>query len=515
MQLLNMLLMCAMACVWLPAAYAADSQQGAAGQAAEAIVLTLNERVAVVRNAEVTLDAPPVLVRDTTMVPLRFIGESLGAKIAWDAATKNITLTNGTDRIALKLDQTYATINGKRVLLEQPAVLMGDTTMVPLRFIAEAIKLDVAFDADRQSITLTGQGTGSGPSPRKKLGQPTVENLTQQLVQYKGGTHLINNRLTYEVTAQSEILSIAAADANQVYILKKIVSGSNAYQLLKWNGKDGTIAPEAAFDFDEKLSFDYLDRYNLKSSMDYRYIVPQKLYYDDASRKLYLQAAPTKAGFESDLSTVIYEISPNVKMVTYFVSKNTNDESHNFFAAAGDNAFYYGDLSTGKLCRAKAGERCEPFSSFSSERGNNKLTAAVRGDEAFVFDPAQQRLSKVTPNGLEDVVRLNVDRIRSAASRNGLFYVANDRYIYELNTEGKLTEYVDLQKVVYKRGVFNPVTKRYDTMDAPDSFSRTRLSVPGVIEWTPESILSADASGNLVMYDSKSSAVRKINVYPE
>jgi len=41
----------------------------------------------------VTLETPPIIINGRTLVPLRFIGEELGAKVDWNSKTQTITLT--------------------------------------------------------------------------------------------------------------------------------------------------------------------------------------------------------------------------------------------------------------------------------------------------------------------------------------------------------------------------------------------------------------------------------------
>lgn len=62
------------------------------------VIVTLGSNVAIIDGKPINLDAPPVIVKGKTMVPLRFIGEAFGAKVDWDNATKSATLTlNTTD----------------------------------------------------------------------------------------------------------------------------------------------------------------------------------------------------------------------------------------------------------------------------------------------------------------------------------------------------------------------------------------------------------------------------------
>lgn len=57
------------------------------------IELAQGSNTATVNGNTVTLDAAPIIVNDTTMLPIRFIAESFGATVEWEEATKKVTIT--------------------------------------------------------------------------------------------------------------------------------------------------------------------------------------------------------------------------------------------------------------------------------------------------------------------------------------------------------------------------------------------------------------------------------------
>ena len=58
------------------------------------IVLTIGSRTAYVNGTTIILDSPPFIGEDgRTMVPVRFIADTMGADIGWDAATLTVTIT--------------------------------------------------------------------------------------------------------------------------------------------------------------------------------------------------------------------------------------------------------------------------------------------------------------------------------------------------------------------------------------------------------------------------------------
>lgn len=74
--------------------------------------LKLNEQIVTVNGQNQTLPVPPTLMNNVTMVPLRFIAESLGVTVGWDEITRVITLTTAKTKISLAIDSKDAVING-------------------------------------------------------------------------------------------------------------------------------------------------------------------------------------------------------------------------------------------------------------------------------------------------------------------------------------------------------------------------------------------------------------------
>jgi len=87
----------------------------------------------------------PILHNDRTLVPLRFVTESFGADVDWDAQTQTATITLGRN-------VTTITIGQLQDGMDVPAMLIDGRTMVPLRFIAEQFGAEVDFDPERRVV---------------------------------------------------------------------------------------------------------------------------------------------------------------------------------------------------------------------------------------------------------------------------------------------------------------------------------------------------------------------------
>ncbi|MCZ8519780.1 MULTISPECIES: copper amine oxidase N-terminal domain-containing protein [Paenibacillus] len=117
------------------------------------IALTLDSRLAAVDEVEQTLEVAPFTLEGRTMVPIRFIGEALGAKVDWNASDRRVTLAKEGVLVELVIDGKNAKVNGEEVLLDAPAVIRDGITLVPVRFVSESMKMKVFFDNGEILIT--------------------------------------------------------------------------------------------------------------------------------------------------------------------------------------------------------------------------------------------------------------------------------------------------------------------------------------------------------------------------
>jgi hypothetical protein len=120
-------------------------------------------RVALVDGELIFLDTVPVLVDDTSVVPLRFIAESLKATVFYQAKTQEIDVIFGSDDITLWINKPIAQIESIRksdkkfrvLILDVSPYIHNDRTLVPVRFITEAFGAEVEWNSKDQKITIT------------------------------------------------------------------------------------------------------------------------------------------------------------------------------------------------------------------------------------------------------------------------------------------------------------------------------------------------------------------------
>lgn len=125
--------------------------------AAEKIVLTINERVSQVFGNAMVNDVAPVIRGERTMLPIRFIAQALGAEVAWDDALNKVTITKEDGTIELYIGSPVAVVNGENIELDAPAFIENSRTYLPLRFVAEHLGAKVLWDAETQQVTILPQ----------------------------------------------------------------------------------------------------------------------------------------------------------------------------------------------------------------------------------------------------------------------------------------------------------------------------------------------------------------------
>ena len=90
-----------------------------------------------------------------TLVPLRIISENLGATVEWDGEFKIVTITRIRTIITIKIGNSFAYKGDERKTLDQPAVIVGNRTFVPLRFVSEAFGAAVDWDENSKTVSIS------------------------------------------------------------------------------------------------------------------------------------------------------------------------------------------------------------------------------------------------------------------------------------------------------------------------------------------------------------------------
>jgi hypothetical protein len=98
------------------------------------------------------MDVLPVIQDGRTLIPVRFIAEALGATVGWNGDTNEVTIMLGGRNLTFAIGEISPELYA--LGMDVPAQIMDDRTMVPIRFISEFFGALVEWDEDTRGIEI-------------------------------------------------------------------------------------------------------------------------------------------------------------------------------------------------------------------------------------------------------------------------------------------------------------------------------------------------------------------------
>ncbi len=111
---------------------------------------------------QLAFDVPPMIENGRTLVPMRVIFEALGAEVFWDGPTQTVSAFKGDTGIAIQIGNPYANVNNSAIALDVPPKIVNGRTLVPLRFVSEALGCSVNWNGTTRTVSIS---TGAAPVP--------------------------------------------------------------------------------------------------------------------------------------------------------------------------------------------------------------------------------------------------------------------------------------------------------------------------------------------------------------
>ncbi len=105
----------------------------------------------------VEADSDPYIEDSRTLVPIRFIAEALGYKVDWENATRTVIIDDGVNVITMQIENNTASFNGKQIQLNKGPAIRNGRTYIPVRDVAETLGKYVDWDNDNFTVVI-GKG---------------------------------------------------------------------------------------------------------------------------------------------------------------------------------------------------------------------------------------------------------------------------------------------------------------------------------------------------------------------
>ncbi len=101
----------------------------------------------------VTPDPPAIILGGRLMVPLRRTFEAMGATVSF-FRPRTIIVTRDSRVIELEIGRPAARVNDRPTTLDVPPIVLGGHTRIPLRFVGEALGAAVYFDRPTRTVEI-------------------------------------------------------------------------------------------------------------------------------------------------------------------------------------------------------------------------------------------------------------------------------------------------------------------------------------------------------------------------
>ncbi|WP_410771193.1 stalk domain-containing protein [Fontibacillus sp. BL9] len=122
-------------------------------------------------------DQAPVVVQGRVLLPLRAIFEALDATVNWNQWTQTVTASKDNTTVVLKLKSKTATINNQTVSLDVPAQAIKGRTMVPVRFVSEALGEAVNWNSSAKTVSIVTGGSSEEPGTLTPVSYVTLRDV--------------------------------------------------------------------------------------------------------------------------------------------------------------------------------------------------------------------------------------------------------------------------------------------------------------------------------------------------
>ena len=106
-----------------------------------------------INGQEYNFSQAPLVINGITYVSIDDIIRMFGAQVWWNDQSQTVGINKGSIKIAFILGSGKARVNGKQVGMN-PSFVYNGKTMVPLRFVSESLGMTVKWDGDTKTITI-------------------------------------------------------------------------------------------------------------------------------------------------------------------------------------------------------------------------------------------------------------------------------------------------------------------------------------------------------------------------
>lgn len=121
-------------------------------------------------------DMPAVAIDGRTMLPMRQIAQELGCEVTWNEAAQQVYVVNDDYTLVFEINKTTGYKNGKTFTMDVPPMIVNDRTMLPVRALATALDLDITWDDPTRTVSIVTEEKTTSNSNNTTNNNTTVTN---------------------------------------------------------------------------------------------------------------------------------------------------------------------------------------------------------------------------------------------------------------------------------------------------------------------------------------------------
>ncbi|WFB55711.1 leucine-rich repeat protein [Paenibacillus sp. BR1-192] len=119
--------------------------------------LVIGSRTAYIGESSFKLSEASFIASSRTYVPIRFVSERLGSKVGWNQSKQEVTISKDNTTIRWKVNEKKANVNGKTVSFDAPLLLKKNSSFIPVRFVSELLGSPVEYVANPKTVIIFEQ----------------------------------------------------------------------------------------------------------------------------------------------------------------------------------------------------------------------------------------------------------------------------------------------------------------------------------------------------------------------
>lgn len=108
-----------------------------------------------------TGDMPPVVINNRTLVPARAVFEAMGAEVMWNGTTSEVFVSKGNDVVTIKVGSNTGNKNGQNFTMDVPPMIINDRTVIPIRAVSEALNCNVEWNGETRYVVINEENKTS------------------------------------------------------------------------------------------------------------------------------------------------------------------------------------------------------------------------------------------------------------------------------------------------------------------------------------------------------------------